>query len=61
MLSFVNKILISCGFHQGELVRVATKIFEDFEERSVKSLLLVGNLNQSSTTLVLDPVSSGPT
>ena len=30
------------------------------EERSVKSLLQVGNLYQSSTTLGLDPVSSGP-
>ena len=38
--------------------RVATKIFEDLGEGSVKNLLLVRNLYQLSTTLGLEPASS---
>ena len=38
--------------------RVATKIFEVLEKHSLKSLLWVLNLCQSSTTLGLDPISS---
>ena len=44
-------------FFKVELQRRSSKILE---ECSVKSLLEVGNLYQSSTTLGLDPVSNGP-
>ena len=43
--------------NKAELQRRSSKVFE---KRSLKSLLWVRNLYQSSTTLSLDPVSSGP-
>ena len=47
----------SQGLGKNNQGRVATKILE---ERSIKSLVEVENLYQSSTTLGLDPVPSGP-
>ena len=47
----------SQGLGKNNQGSVATKILE---ERSVKSLVEVENLYQSSTTLGQDPVSSGP-
>ena len=50
-------IYIFSPLSQTELQRRSSKVLE---KRSLWSLLKVGNLYQSSTTLGLDPVSSGP-